>query len=251
MYRLITSLRLFSLPTALFATSLLIGFQTSAQECRDATPAERQIVEKMVHTFQNNITPALVKDGWSVTSEHTALPSPQIAKSPGPMRPLMICNANFELNLQIDPATAWGKKWVDSVTYYQQSADPVNQKNFFRLMATNDLFIRAYENDPYQNIHISPVGKTDRINVPGTSLALQYYDPREPNRLIATLYFGDWKSARISSGNDAYSSPYPFHHPGGTPFIVNLVISVTASPSTMHKILMAVDWSKINEALTP
>ena len=121
----------------------------------------------------------------------------------------------------------------------------------FRLLAGGEVAIRVIENIPYQHIHISPVGKTDKINVPGVALALQYHDPRETNKMETTLYFGNWKNARVTSGNDAYSTPYPFQHPGATPFIVNMVVHITAGPAMTPRILAAVDWSKLNDALTP
>jgi hypothetical protein len=118
-------------------------------------------------------------------------------------------------------------------------------------MSAGEVEVQASENDPYQHIHISPVGRTNKISIPGVATALQYHDPREPNKMETTLYFGNWTNARITSGNDAYSTPYPFHHPGGTPYIVNLVIRIIAEPAIMPKILAAVDWEKINGALTP
>jgi hypothetical protein len=230
-----------------------ITLSARAQECRSATPQELAAVEKLVHTLQDNVETALVKSGWKVTSENTALPTPQIANHPGPMRPLMVCMRPLDVKFSPDPASAWGRQWQDSVNYYNALGTPDGMKNMFRLVADGDLEIWATENDPYLNTHVSPAARITRLTLPGVPMAFQEVPGGQDgnNGVETQLFFGNWANAKISSGNEAYAVPYPFHHPGSTPFIVNMVLHIHGSPKVCAQVLNGVDWQKLGAALTP
>jgi hypothetical protein len=107
---------------------------------------------------------------------------------------------------------------------------------------------------PCLNISVSPSAMVRKIDVPGVPLAIQLSTPpdrRTPLPEIETqLHFGNWSHARITTGNDAWSVSSPFQHPGETPFIVNMVVHIRATPQVSEDLLREIDWQQIGSGLT-
>lgn len=233
----------------------MIPQNASAQECRDPTAQEQQAVDKLIHALQDNLEPALLSHGWLANGGRTALSNPPIAKHAAPMRPLMVCSTPYEGRFTTDPTTSWGKQLTDSINYYQAQNEPADMQNMFRLMGSAEIDIRMRENLPYLNIDIPPTTTFTRLDIPGVALALQLSTPESKrsaaHQVETQLYFGNWDHAKVVSGNTAYAVPYPFGHAAGTPFIVNMVVHITATAEVAANLLKMVDWRRVAAGLTP
>lgn len=184
----------------------------SARESRDATTREQEMVEKMIHALESSLETPLLKAGWKSDGEKTAVPYNRIAKKTGPLSPLMIRQSAFDEKLGADP------------------------------------------NFPFLNISVSPSAMVRKIDVPGVPLAIQLSAPpdrRTPMPEVETqLHFGNWSHARVTTGNDTWSVPSPFQYPGETPFIVNMVVHIRATPQVSEDLLKEIDWQQVGSGLT-
>ena len=223
-----------------------------AQECRSATADEKKVLEKMINTLKKQLESPLLQDGWVAGSEKTPLPNPQIAKNPGPVRPLMSCSFVFDVQLKADPNSDRGKMLADSAKYYSDLGTTEGAQKMFAVLGRSEINIHAVENVPYLNIHVSPSAKTKKLIVPGVAIVLQSSDTNNsPDQEDVEFYFGNWDNAKVTSGNDAYNTLYPFHHPISTPYVVNMMVHLKGSAQVIEPILKKINWKKLNEALTP
>ncbi len=236
----------------LFILLFVSALSCLAQECRPATADEKKVLEKMINTIKQQLESPLLQDGWIEESEKTPLPDPQIAKSPGPVRPLMSCSFVFDAQLKVDPNSNRGKMLADSAKYYSDLGTTESAQKMFAVLGRSEINIHAIENVPYLNIHVSPSAKIKKLIVPGVAIVLQSSDTNNgPDQEDVQFYFGNWDNAKVTSGNDAYKIRYPFQHPVGTPYIVNMMVRLKGSAQAIDPILKKINWEKLNEALTP
>ncbi len=131
----------------------------------------------------------------------------------------------------------------------------VDMQNMTRLMGSAEIDIRMAENLPYLNIDIPSMTTVTRLDIAGVALALQLSSPESKrsaaHQVETQLYFGNWDHAKIVTGNTAYAIPYPFGHRAGTPFIVNMVVHITATAEVTGNLLKMVDWWRVGAGLTP
>jgi hypothetical protein len=62
------------------------------------------------------------------------------------------------------------------------------------------------------------------------------------------LAFGDWSTARLNAPDKLYD--FHFVHPAASPYIENIVIKLHGADDRIQEMLKAVDWTRVNGALT-
>lgn len=60
--------------------------------------------------------------------------------------------------------------------------------------------------------------------------------------------FGDWSSARLNAADKLYD--FHFVHPPASPYLENIVIKLHGADDRIQEMLKAVDWTRVNDALT-
>ncbi|MCZ2460279.1 MAG: hypothetical protein LC128_11735 [Chitinophagales bacterium] len=250
------------------------NFQTtrtgrSYAECRKQRRAEKAVISNAIHIFENTLIQPLQQAGWK--TEYKAANNTLIANNPYPFRPIFLCSSIFHLKLILDPGSAFSKALEDSANYYGKQADhygalnsegnnPKYQKlvteatkNIIRIQALQNAEIGVEINSPFlmQDNKSSDKNKSTTLQIPGVAYVRQSY--KAPSNELALpeentmLFFGNWAGKNMRSGSD---TRYPFIHKTQSPYIENIVITIKAPASVANKIIKAIDWSKLNYAIS-
>ena len=67
-----------------------------------------------------------------------------------------------------------------------------------------------------------------------------------PNCYI--LVFGDWSTARLNAADKLYD--FHFVHPAASPYLEDIVIKLHGADDRIQEMLKAVDWRRVDDALT-
>jgi hypothetical protein len=216
-------------------------------------------VEKLIHALQDSLEPPLLNHGWLAGSERRAASTPPFANLQAPPPSLMAFMTPYQRRFNGDPASSGGNPLTDcpaenSVDNYQVHDRRQGMKNMMRMPGGAEIDIRMAGNLPYLNVYIPAATVVTRLDLPGVALALQLSTPKNKKSAAqpveTQLYFGNWDHARIANGNDVYTVPYPFGHPMGAPFIVNMAVHITATVQVTADLLKMVDWRRLGMGLT-
>jgi len=141
----------------------------------------------------------------------------------------------YESNPSAKAEKEYGKK--DSL---MDSLNAVNNK----LQELNELHVYAYINNLY--IKGRPV---KGLSVPGAAMVTKLNRGHFAPDFFKSYYiaFGNWKSAKWSTGQKAYY--YKFKNTP-KPSIQNIVIIMTGAQDRMKELMNKIDWSVLNKALT-
>ncbi|MCZ2460269.1 MAG: hypothetical protein LC128_11685 [Chitinophagales bacterium] len=230
-------------------------------ECRKQRQAEKLVIDKSVTIFDKTFIQPLQKSGWEIIEQKNGRSS-QLANNPSPYRPLFFCSDFYDLKLSLDPNSDYGKMMNDSLQFYndQISRNAGNlkvisqaAKNVFRIKNLQDIEISINGNSPYLKEDYTVVGrdKSSVLHVPGVPFAWQLY--RAPTDEVSTpeeksmLFFGNWKGVNMQAGTYVL---YPFIHKKQSPFIENFVVTITAPAPVAKEIIKAIDWEKLNDAIS-
>lgn len=225
-------------------------------DVRKQRTSEKPVISKAVKVFRDALLQPLQSSGWQITDEHNAFNSPVSNRSDLP-----ITIDLFHLKLALDPNSDYGKMMLDSAKYYndQLSKNEPGSKeykqaavNFFRMQNMLTAEMEIASNLYYLKQSSYTIGDKDNysvLHIPGASYACRVYiapdDEISRPEEYTQLFFGNWKGADRHAAN---AVKYPFIHQHG-PFIENLVVTITAPSAAADKIIQAIDWNKLNEAI--
>src|SRR5215831_19231459 len=159
------------------AALLAIPSIARAQECRDQTPAEAQVIARALDTIRKVVEAPLLAGDWQIERTRSGEKAP-IAIHPGPPRPLMTCMAFYSVDFVLKPDTPRGaahyakqKAAMDAVSDPKGAAVGVLAHE----LNLGQLSIAVGENMPYvrEEIHDPLV----RMTVPGVPLAYRVTPP--------------------------------------------------------------------------
>jgi len=230
--------------SAVVTTALSMAARADS-ECRDPTPAEKQVVLKLATVAKKTIVAPLLATGWAVDSQNTAFESIQVASHPGPVRPLMVCSSLFEEKLTADPQSARGQEMARNIATYSTDTSAKGVRKLARAMQAANIEIRVEPNNPYMRARLTDFAP---LSIPGVPVAYRvpaHIDPESPDFVHVTLCFGDWHDF----GTDRYV-PYPFAHPGGTAFIENACVELNGIPETLDSLIKQIGWAALEQGLT-
>jgi len=111
----------------------------------------------------------------------------------------------------------------------------------------NRVSVEAQINMLKQPISPAP-SHNEALRVQGVALAYRVKNYKYDSGTSVVLLFGQWKNARWKFSDSAYY--YHFAHKGQAPVIENIVVQLDGSPERVAQLLKAVDWAKVNDALT-
>lgn len=225
----------------------VVSISLAGQECRDPTPQEKAVAEKVANTLKAKIIAPLEANSWQIDSEESALTTLVIASHPGPPRPLMTCGRIFEVKLVINPSSERGQAFQKRLQAFANPSTMDEIKKMTAAMAEGQLAIRANENDPY--LRDERHEEITRVNVPGVPVSYRTAKASEATE-TTTLCYGNWKP-EVTFGPANKYILFPFTHKAGTPYIENMCVKIDATPQVTEEVLKLGKWSELNSALTP
>jgi len=236
--------------TAVRGVALVLLFAPAAiaQECRDATPAERLAIMRVLDTTRRVFEAPLLAGDWQIESRKTGEKAP-IAIKPMPPRPLMTCQALYSVEFVMKPDSAAGKPHYAKWKAAMDSSDPTAVLGVAHDLNLVRFGIALGENMPYlrEEIH-SPM---TRLTIPGVPIAYRVTaPPKEPgdDPVVHTyLFFGDWSAFPFDTNTYI---PYRFAHPIGSPNIETLRVNISGLPEVVDPVIRHVDWAQMAAALS-
>jgi len=198
----------------------------SAQACRDVTPAEQQLYQKMVTAWDQAVLPATRRDGLDGHLRNEQV-TPTVSRGkPGPERPMMFCSEQrFVIDCQSNGESA--------------------------------MEVRAGINTPLlilSSPHSGPIPATcHKISIPGVAIAyeLTWHKAGETDHYKIILGLGRWKEdvKNYDLSSELYVH-YHFNHPFPAPVIENVIVTITAGNLEAARRLAAnIDWKTLDALL--
>jgi len=247
-------------------SACFIHQRASAQECRDVTPAEQQLYDKLAAVWDQAVLPATRRDGWEgkIRGEHT---TPNVARGkPMPERPMMLCAEDrFAVDRELSDGSARKKMLFDSMNIYmdQLGQSPSKEKmrslrvHVSRLGGLVEMHVTAEINSPLFILSSPHEGPTPsachRISLPGVAIAyeLTWHDEDEADRYKIMVGLGKWKdNAKKYEPGSELIVPYHFSHPFPAAVIENVVVTISAgSLEEARQLAMNIDWKTLSAAL--
>ena len=237
--------RLVSCAVCVLMVFYLSAMARAEEECRQPTPQEKAVAEKMAKTLYDKVVIPLKNSGWDIESDQSALKTLVIATNPGPPRPLMDCASIFDVKLRAKPDSPQGKKVAQASTLMENAKTADDFKKIGALASSGEIHIRAGANEPYLRSEIHQPIK--QLNVSGVPVAFTTTgnDLAQPT----TFCYGAFKPEITFGPNNKYIL-FPFVHGKQTPFIENMCVTITATPDVTEQLLKQINWASLNTALT-
>jgi hypothetical protein len=235
---------LFLVASAVTAAAVSSGARADS-ECRDPTPAEKQVIYKLATAVKKTVVEPLLARGWIVESQESAFESLNVASHPDLGRPIKTCTSVLSEKLTADPRSARGQELARNFAALSAGTSVQDARKLARAMQSASLEISVEANEPYLG---SPLSDFTPLSIPGVPLSYRVparIDKESPDFSHLTLCFGNW----THFGTDRYV-PYPFAHPGRTPFIENACIHVNGLPETLDELIKQVTWGAVEQGLT-
>jgi hypothetical protein len=227
--------------------SLLFSTLMLPAQIDQATPGEKQALDKaipiIVHTLDQ-----FNSDDWEITQDFY---SGDVLVNQKPDVPLDI-NQNFEREYRIK----YNSERYNTLLKPLQDKimEAVNQGDLNKAQALgkeNKRFI-SFTVDVYINRRISNVNPNDKetvkLDVKGVDFCYHTGKDQYDNDISSyLLLFGNWKTAKYGE----YGLHYHFIHPPKTPYIENIEIIIKGADDYIVQLLKTVNWSEMQNALSP
>jgi len=223
---------------------LLLSLSASAQ-LRDATPAEKVVLDKAVSAIEN-ILDQFNSDDWDKQQDYY---SSEIAVNGHADVPMDIDN-NFERQYQVrmnsDRYNTLIKPIEEKITAaMQQSNYATVQQLGKQNKALRWLTVDVYINRHTANVFPANHAKTTKLNLRGAPYA--YKTKNDDGENEYSLLFGNWETAQ----NGEYGLNYRFKRPHVSPYIENIVFIIHGADDRIQQLLNTVSWADMQKALTP
>jgi hypothetical protein len=238
----------------------------TAQACRDVTPAEQQLYQKLTTAWDKAVLPAARRDGWDgkIHDDHV---TPTVARGkPMPERPMMLCDEDrFSVDRELSDGSERKKMIFDSMHIYmdQLGQSPSKEKmestriHISRLGGQVSMQVSAGINIPLFILSSPNEGPTPsachRISLPGAPIAyeLTWHSGDEADRFKIMIGLGKWKDdvKQYEPGSELIVH-YHFNHPFPTAVIENMIITISAgSLQEARRLVANIDWATLNAIL--
>jgi len=246
----------------LFCALLILQDKFLYAQCRQANDKEQQVINKLVTTMDDNLTPKLVDDDWALEMESGK--NILVAEVPF-ARPLMFCANAYRADFKLKESSPLYSQLNDSSNYYMAQSSKTEDGNLslklveksMAFLAQEGYAIAVVENSPAYYLQEPGGGQMIdhyiKLTVPGAALAFQIWykgvKGDEPTQQTV-LCFGNWKNNLVKTTDIRWYFRYSFQHQKNTPFIENIVIVIHADAARANDIIKRIDWTKMNDALT-
>lgn len=233
---------------ALLMLFLLFGTFEAKAQVRDATPAEQKALDKAIAA----ITDALDRFNNNDWNKEQDFYSGQIGVHPTHDVPMDVDN-NFERQYHVQ---ANSERYNTLIQPLQQKINDALQQGDNnkvlelgkQLKALSWLTVDVYINRRVVNVFAADKGKNIKLSSMGAGYCYQIKKDQYGNNANSYwLLFGNWQTAT----NGGYGLTYHFKHPPVTPYIENIAITITGADDRIQELLKTINWSELQDALTP
>ena len=232
----------FLLLLLLFISTKILNAQVA-----NATAAEKKVLDKAIPLIIQTLDQFNNGD-WELTQDFYG---GDILVNQKPDVPLDI-NQNFEREYRVKyNSYRYNTLLKPTQDKIKEALDKGDMNQVQKLSGENRKYM-SFTVDVYINRKIAAItpGETGTIltQVKGTDLCYHTNkDQYENETNTYFLLFGNWKNAK----NGQYGLHYTFVHPTKTPYIENIVIILKGADDYIQHLLKTVDWSPLQNALTP
>lgn len=246
----------------LLASLVVIGATVDAQSRRAPTAAETKVLAQLIATM-TPIFDRFADEDWRVKdndfpaepsrfsiSIHALVPMDDCF---GGARTWRVAEGSPRFNTRLKPLIDRAQTLTDSlVAKYKAGQDtPADAKALEALhqqiKSLSDVTMDVCANRP--NVEAAALHSSQPSVVPGV-IAHKVDGDACGDATVSCylLVYGDWKTARLNAPDKLYD----FHwvHPAASPYIENVVIRLYGADDRIQEMLKAVDWTRVNEALT-
>ena len=221
-------------------------------ECRKLRRNEKLITENAKRVINRCVTEQLQRMGWQAKNSSDIPPS--TANHTLPYRPFGFCSGVFDLTINPDPNTAFGKMINDSIRYYSGQTDMHSILRGVILQNLQRMKIRIDLNSPYIKTPYphNPADKYTVLNVTGAGYAYRLTEPEHgatadvPPDYKTIIRLGNWAGADMHA---AQYVNYPFLHKQPGPYIETITVEIDGPAYIVDKIIRNVDWQGLSAAL--
>jgi hypothetical protein len=226
---------------------LLMSTKSLDAQVANATAAEKKVLDKAVPLIIQTLDQFNNGD-WELTQDFYG---GDISVNQKPDVPMDI-NQNFEREYRVknnsDRYNTLVKPAQDKM---KEALDRGDVSQVQKLSGENRKYM-SFTVDVYINRKIATITPGEKGTIPTQvkGIDLCYHtnkDQYENETNTYFLLFGNWKTAK----NGQYGLHYAFIHPAKTPYIENIVIILKGADDYLQHLLKTVDWSLMQNALTP
>ena len=223
------------------------GATLAAQEphLRPPTAAEnavlnhyRDVIHAVLDTFQS--------DDWDQSVDYDV--EDDVFVSGDPDVPLDI-NEMMQRTYTVRPGSDLFEREFAPILNRLNSTQDINEMQALsKQLKMNKYSVEVHFNVLSVAVKPPPGGNPD-LHIPGVALAYRVDNAKFDKGTSVVLLFGDWKSATWRPSDRMYR--FHFKHAFRQPVIENVVIQLDGSPERIDELLHAVNWQRVNDALTP
>ena len=240
--------------------------RAAAQECRDLTPAEQRLYQKLATIWDKAVLPAARRDGWDgrIHDDHA---TPGVARGkPIPERPMMLCDEDrFAIDRELPDGSEKKKMVFDSMQVYmnQLGESPSKDKmqslrvRISRLGGQLEMKVSAGINVPLFILSSPQEGPTPsachRISLPGAPIAYEliWHSEEEADHYKIMVGLGKWKDdvKGYEPGGELIVR-YRFGHAFPAAVVENMVVTISSgSLEEARRLASNIDWAALRAAL--
>lgn len=228
----------------LLLSCFFVKYRAAAVNLRPPTPEEKKVLEQCSQVIEKVLS-GFKDDDWEENVDHT-LANAEVNPNAG--FPLSL-NAFVQRTYDVRGSSDRYKELVLPLVKQMVEAPNLEQKKDLNQQIQDLMHIQVQVrlNQPHITVTPKPEDNED-LHIPGTAFAYRIKNEGYPSGTAYLLFFGDAKALAWNAEHNWFD--YQFAHPANTPALENMEFLVYGADDRIQHLLHAIDWIKVNSALT-